>query len=129
MGCGKHIPEVTVFDSKEFYDKVLEDPAYKEEWDLPIQMPDEINCLIYKGTTFTYDGSAKELGDSSNSRISKISDSVYAYSPVTLRTYNLNALGWRNIVLDQPDRGGAVIWKFRVWSAKTHFLMMLKARD
>jgi hypothetical protein len=123
MGCGPHIPKVSVFDSKEFYDKVMENPSYKEEFELQRQ-PGEPNCFIYRGTTFSYDG-FNDTGAIAGS----IYDSVYATSPMTGRTYNLNRNGFGGIVAQEPGISTATIWKFSIWSIGTKHLKMMKAKS
>ncbi len=116
-GCGKHT--VTVFDSKDFYEKVLKDSSYTEQLELPSE-PKEVNCIVYTGTTFDYDGTIGEK----NGAYAAVSDSIFVYSPTTRKTYNLNQQGFSGIAMSEGSRGGSAVWKLCVYSFKVRHIIM-----
>ncbi len=120
-GCNKTI---TVFDSKEFYVKVIADSAYTEKFILPPSQSEEPNFLIYRdATAFTYKGISLPHMEGTT----YATDTIFIYSPLTGKIYNLTEDGLSKVYNEQPNKDRIDIMKLSVWSMGTKYLIMKKA--
>jgi hypothetical protein len=118
-GCGhRHM----YFDASEFNQNV---ESHKPSWKqiLSKEMPDDYNLIID-----SYFDSVHTLFPPLSSE-KKDPDIVYIYAPIQDKIFDLEKTGFYEIMLGEGNRGGAAIYKFKIWSPNLEWIIWEKYYD